>query len=889
MDQAESLKFSGMEQFVAFARKSTDSRLPDDPLHLYRMLAVTNRGPEAVWGHQQDVLRSWHHEKPDASDVAIELPTGAGKTLVGGLIAEFRRLTSRERVAYLCPTRQLAQQTSAAFSDYGIPNALLIDRVTTWNPADRARYEAAEAVAVSVYSHVFNSNPALANANLLVLDDAHAAEGYVASPWRLTVSRQDESAYQDLLSALEPALDPLVVPRLKRVDPDSTYWSYVYLASPIGTAALAAQLEEVIGSAISGGKLGAGRAKSAQHVWKFLQGHLDRSLFYVAHRQIVIRPFIPPTTQLAAFSDPERRIYMSATLGAGGELERAFGRRKIDRIPVPDGWEKQGTGRRFFIFPELATDLAAAPAQLPAFVSRVISEAGRAIVLTPDSRSHDSFIDSMLPDGYPVLEADGVEENLSSFTAQPRAALVLTNRYDGIDLPNGNCRLVILNGLPARGDLQERFLHESLGAVEVLQERIRARILQGSGRATRNTRDFAAVMILGQSLTSYLSGRDIQAAMHPEVHAELEFGWDNSRRYDSENMIQNLRVFLRHDEEWAEVDGDIVREREKYARTMAPSTRELQRAVKHEVEAWQAIWNNQWDWALTAVRQVLDQLKGERTPRRYAAFWSYLGFSVAQRLAQQTGDQTYLTASADYFRDAQRMSTGTMWLSHLASPSDKAIAPPTPQLDELDEAAMRCIRAQESGVGDAIEQIASSTRSGLVGTEFRAYEAALVSLGKLAGASESYGNDGDEDPAAPDAVWIFNDARWVTWEAKSEAQPKGAVGPNDVRQAGSHLRTVETERAISAPSDSVSMLMSPKPAVMPEARALAEEHLYLVGPQTVLVVLDRLLRAWRTARGRTISSLAPVELAEVFRVERALPSQWLPLLREAPIRQQWEQ
>ncbi|MFE4961054.1 DEAD/DEAH box helicase [Streptomyces sp. NPDC056653] len=869
---------------MAFARKSTDLSLPDDPLHLYRTLAVTNRGPAAVWGHQQDVLRSWHQEKSEASDVAIELPTGAGKTLVGGLIAEFRRRMSHDRVAYLCPTRQLAQQTAAAFDEYGIPNALLIDRVTSWNAADRARYESAEAVAVSVYSHVFNSNPALGNADLLVLDDAHAAEGYVSKPWRLTISRQDESAYLDVLSVLEPTLDPLVVPRLRKEDADSTFWSYVYLASPIGVAEHALQLEEVIGSAVNGGKLGGKRAEDARHVWKFLQGRLERCLFYVAHRQIVIRPFIPPTAQHAPFSDPARRIYMSATLGDGGELERTFGRKKIERIPVPEGWENQGTGRRFFVFPELATDLAAHPTRLSVFVSDTITEVGRAIVLTPDTRTSDAFVTSMLPSGYPVLKANDVEDDLTEFTSKQNAALVLTNRYDGIDLPGDDCRLVILGGLPARGDLQERFLHESLGAVEVLQERIRARILQGSGRATRNTQDFAAVMILGQNLTAYLSGRDVQAAMHPEVHAELEFGWDNSRKYDSANMIENLRIFLRHDDEWAEVDGDIVREREQYARAVAPSTRELQHSVKHEVDAWQAIWNNQWEWALTAVRKVLDQLQGERTPRRYAAFWNYLGFSIAQRLASQTGDQSYLTTSADYFRNAQRMSTGTSWLSHLASPSDKANAPLAPQLDDLDEAAMQGVGLQDGKIGSKLEEYAATARAGLEGTEFRAYEAALVSLGKLAGASESYGNDDDEAPAAPDAVWIFDDARWVTWEAKSEAKPKGTVGPGDVRQAGSHLRITETERGTSAPSDSICLLMSPKPEVMPEARALAEEQLYLVGPQPVLEIFDRLLRAWRTARGRSISSLTPLELAEIFKAEKALPSQWMPLLRTAPVR-----
>ncbi|WP_331738175.1 DEAD/DEAH box helicase [Embleya sp. NBC_00896] len=670
---------------MAFKRNAGDAGTPDDPVQLYRLLAQGNRGPEAVWGHQQDVLRAWHRSMSDKPDVAIELPTGAGKTLVGGLIAEFRRRKHDDRVAYLCPTKQLARQTAAKFTAYGIPNVLLINRVATWNPAHRARYEAGEAIAVSVYSHVFNSRPALDNAAMLVLDDAHAAEGYVAGPWCLTISRDDaEAAYQDVLSVLEPALDPLVVPKLRAGD--ESHRSAVYLASPVGVTAQAQQLEATVGAAADARKL----PVSERHVWTLLQGRLDRCLVYVSHGQILIRPLIPPTRQHAAFSDPERRIYMSATLGDGGELERSFGRRKISRIPVPDGWEKQGTGRRFFLFPELTTDLAADPDQVPAFVAGVVAKAGRAIVLTPDRRTANAFIQHSLPPNCPVLDAGDVEDDLTTFTSRPDAALVLTNRYDGIDLPGNDCRLVVLAGLPARGDLQERFLHESLGAVEVLQERIRARIVQGSGRATRSVRDYAAVMVLGQSLTSYLSGRDVQAAMHPEVHAEVEFGRRNSLDTDSTSMLDNLDAFLGQTSNWDDVDGDIVANRETYSRAVAPSAPELRKSAGHEVAVWEKIWDNQWDWALTELRKVIDGLTGNRTPRRYAALWNYLGYSLADRLARQTGDTSYAEAGARYYRDARAMSAGTSWLSHLASPSE-AHAATDSELDPLDEAAMRGI------------------------------------------------------------------------------------------------------------------------------------------------------------------------------------------------------
>lgn len=101
--------------------------VPTDPIQLYLKLAESNSGPESLWFHQGKVLEDWHdnHSGNSSRDVAIELPTRAGKTLVGGLIGEYRRRAHRDRVACLCPTRQLARQSAAKLTEYGIENVLL--------------------------------------------------------------------------------------------------------------------------------------------------------------------------------------------------------------------------------------------------------------------------------------------------------------------------------------------------------------------------------------------------------------------------------------------------------------------------------------------------------------------------------------------------------------------------------------------------------------------------------------------------------------------------------------------------------------------------------------------------------------------------------------------
>lgn len=96
-------------------------------------------------------------------------------------------------------------------------------------------------------------------------------------------------------------------------------------------------------------------------------------------------------------------------------------------------------------------------------------------------------------------------------------------------MPDKACRLVVLAGLPVGMDLQERFLHESVKALVVLAERMRTRLTQGAGRATRNSADYAAVNLLGRDLANFCAEPALQAASHPEIRAEISFGLDKSR------------------------------------------------------------------------------------------------------------------------------------------------------------------------------------------------------------------------------------------------------------------------------------------------------------------------------------------------------------------------
>lgn len=69
-------------------------------------------------------------------------------------------------------------------------------------------------------------------------------------------------------------------------------------------------------------------ATDLRYPWSMIKDYLIGCHVYLSSQDILIRPLIPPTWTHQPFANAKQRIYMSATLGAGGDLERLTGRKK---------------------------------------------------------------------------------------------------------------------------------------------------------------------------------------------------------------------------------------------------------------------------------------------------------------------------------------------------------------------------------------------------------------------------------------------------------------------------------------------------------------------------------------------------------------------------------
>jgi superfamily II DNA or RNA helicase len=123
---------------------ATETR-PESPVLMFRDLKRA-QSIKFLWGHQEKTLDAYFDAFQNASDIAIELPTGTGKTLVGLLIAEYRRRAHDERVAFLCSTRQLCAQVARQAETYGISTSLLVGPQSDYDEKKFAQYQQARAM-----------------------------------------------------------------------------------------------------------------------------------------------------------------------------------------------------------------------------------------------------------------------------------------------------------------------------------------------------------------------------------------------------------------------------------------------------------------------------------------------------------------------------------------------------------------------------------------------------------------------------------------------------------------------------------------------------------------------------------------------------------------------
>jgi len=829
---------------VKFRTSTSEAPKPESIVLMFRDL---ERDPSIkyLYSHQDKVLEVYYQKHLQNKDLAIELPTGTGKTLVGLLIAEYRRRAFKERIVFLCPTKQLCFQVNEQARRYGIKTALLVGSQSGYNPALFYEYQQGKAIALTTYSGVFNTNPRINNPEVIICDDAHAADNYIADLWTLSIDRTNhKDLYMSIYRTLESVIPDYMNDKIERGG-SSRFDEYsVDLISLIASHKYINQITKIMGSFVS-------EYDDLRYSWGLLSSHLEACSLYISPRKIEVRPLIPPTQTHPPFSDAKQRIYMSATLGEDGDIERVFGVKKIARLPIPEEWNRRSTGRRLILFPGLSDN------QQPMDTAiAMLKEIDRALVLVPDNKTLEGW-EEKLPQSHTLIKSAQIEQNLEAFTKESKpSVLLLATRYDGIDLPGDDCRFMILDGEPSASGLQEMYMRTGLGASSQLHNRIRTRITQALGRCTRDESDYSVVVVLGDKLTQRCCTTSFTQGIHPELQAEIGFGLDNSTDHETADFVELAETLLKRLPDWQQAEQDIRKRRDSFSKIPDSTAEALKKSMPYEVDYVYASWKGQHEDALNLATKVLEALEGGEDLKPYRAFWYHQSATSAFLAWNHSNIETFKFVAISNLEKASATSQNITWLDKIRSQlSGNAVDNNYKNLptQEWFSIIFRLLEKWKI-VGSNYAKEVSKVEQSIENKEAKIFERGLYLLGQMLGANTHQWTD----DGAPDGLWIFGSWCAFVFEAKTNESADGGISLDTVTQARRHEERVRSDQLIPSFVPCFTVVISPRTGIHKLSIPHIEEIYYISHEEVIKLFQDASIalgRVRNSASGSTEESL----------------------------------
>ncbi len=749
-------------------------------------------------------------------NVAIELPTGSGKTLVGLLIGEFHRRKYKRKCLFLCPTNQLVSQVcQQAREQYGIIAIPFIGKQANYDVQSKTKYLLNEAIGITTYSSFFVANSFFNDPEILIFDDVHSSEEYIVDNWSLEISRQKHPVlFAQVVEYLSDIIGGSGVSRLKQSDPyTSDVMNWIDMLPRPKIVGKIKGLYDILQAGTKDNNL--------KYAWGRIADHLADCQIFVSWSSILIRPYISPTETHPVFRQTKQRIFMSATLGNSGELERVTGCRKIKRLPIVGDWDKKGLGRRLFIFPDLSL-----PSDLHNDILIKLHQAAKhSVVIVPNDRESNeiSAILTNAVNGIRVFKANDLITSKHDYCESQNAAVIMANRFDGVDFPDDESRMLFICNLPRVTHLQERFFVGKMAASLLFSERIKTRIVQAAGRCTRNASDYSAVCILGDSILNEFTSPKVLSQYHPELRAEIAFGIENSTSFKTvEDILENVQIFFARGEEWAEAESYLVDLRNQYVAENPDISHQaimqkLLDSAQSEVEVQYDLWNKDYQHALEKALQIIEMLNAPSL-QGYKCYWQYVCGSISLELGNKQ-------KAKQFFEEAIKNNKGgILWLSDLInsiSSEEAEVCSNNGFYDNVErlEDSIQRIKSKNNSFEVRVKEVLEGLLS-----DGKTFEAAHFKLGEMLG-FDAYNS---MENAAPDPYWIVNDHLCIVAEDKIYESTTKPIPVEDVRQAAQHETWIRKNvKTLHKDARIITVFVSNADSISEEARVFAENIFYL--------------------------------------------------------------
>ncbi|WP_338597003.1 DEAD/DEAH box helicase [Clostridium baratii] len=709
-----------------------------NPLEIYDNLdRKSETGP--LRPVQEKILNEWYEKRKDDKDLIIKLHTGMGKTLIGLLILQSKLNSNEGPCLYVCPNKYLAKQVCLEAEKFGI-NYCVVGKSDLPN-----EFLKGESILITHVQKVFNGKTIFGMNNnavkigSIILDDSHTCIDAINNSFTISIRREtNKIVYEKILSLFRDDLKEQGEGTLIDIESGeySEFLPIPYWAWDEKKSYLLKILAENKDS------------DGIEFVWPLIKDNIDFCRGFIDGTKIEISPYKIPISIFNSFHGANNRILMSATT-----QNDAFFINGLDfdvkavKEPLEDK-EILWSGEKMIIIPSLIDEECSRSAII-AFIGKFNTKFG-VLSIVPSFEKGKGY------EHYGVkLVKENFFESINMLkNTEIKKPIVIANRYDGIDLPDNACRLLVIDSLPYADSLADRYQEVCISNSEIINIKIAQKIEQGLGRSVRGEKDYSAILLIGEDLVKFVNSINTKGYFSNQTQKQIDIGFDiaNMAKEDIEDDRPKIDVVsglimqsLKRDDGWKEYYEEEMNKIEKKEKND-----NIHEILALESASEKLYQEQMYDAAIRKIQLAIDKISDENEKSWYI-----------QQLARYTYKISVVESNiiqTSAFRKNKQLLKPKEGVNY-------------EKIEYINENRTKKIRnwlrkfENYTEMSLSVDCILSNLSFGVQANDF---EQALYNVGELLG-FESQRPD-KMIRKGPDNLWCIDNNEYILFECKSEVQ-----------------------------------------------------------------------------------------------------------------------
>jgi hypothetical protein len=235
--------------------------------------------------------------------------------------------------------------------------------------------------------------------------------------------------------------------------------------------------------------------------WPVIKDNIENCQCFFSGKELEISTFLNPIYDFGTFSKAGHRVLMSATTQNDSFFIKGLGlTASAVKKPLTAKNEKW-SGEKMILIPSLIHEQLDRNLMINNFAKPNPNFKPGIVVITSSFNKTNLYkvLDSIVVDSNSIFQE--VNQLKSGKTDK---TVVIVNRYDGVDLPDDACRILILDSCPFADSLTERHEEYCRSNSEIISTKIAQKIEQGLGRSVRGEKDYSVILLIGSDLFKFV-------------------------------------------------------------------------------------------------------------------------------------------------------------------------------------------------------------------------------------------------------------------------------------------------------------------------------------------------------------------------------------------------